>query len=466
MKISDLLRLSTENLRRRKGRTALTVIGVVVGTCAIVVMISLGIAMSKQTDAMLQSYGDLTQIQIYNYNSGSTTTALDDALIKQIKAMEHVVAATPYYQPNYLNGTITAGKNGRYTTGSWNITGIYPDAMEAMGFTLQSGSWLSDSTQLGGNKIPVLVGANFAYSFCDSRRNPNSPKYQRSSGQTDANGNILEPFVNVDKDKMTLTFNDADGKTAGTYQLVVVGVMTSDFGIGYFTDSGMVMRLTDLQKIEAAYKKANKIKDTTSTKNGYNQVNVKVDKVDNVQGVEDQIDAFGFETYSMSKVRKEMQASVAKSQMILGGLAAISLLVAALNIMNTMTMAIYERTREIGVMKVLGCELGQIRAMFLIESGAIGFIGGVLGVVFSEMISFALNHLAAIMSFFGRTVDLSWLSQMMGTWSDGSAGAISIVPLWLIVLALSFATLVGLLSGIAPAGRAVKISALEAIRHE
>ena len=67
MKISDLLRLSTDNLRRRKGRTALTIIGVVVGTCAIVVMISLGIATNVNNEAMLASWGDLTQIQIYNY---------------------------------------------------------------------------------------------------------------------------------------------------------------------------------------------------------------------------------------------------------------------------------------------------------------------------------------------------------------------------------------------------------------
>ena len=71
-----------------------------------------------------------------------------------------------------------------------------------------------------------------------------------------------------------------------------------------------------------------------------------------------------------------MQQQVARNQMMLGGLAAISLFVAALNIANTMTMAIYERTREIGVMKVLGCELRNIRRMFLIESGFIGFIGG------------------------------------------------------------------------------------------
>ena len=169
----------------------------------------------------------------------------------------------------------------------------------------------------------------------------------------------------------------------------------------------------------------------------------------------------------MTQIREEMQASVARSQMILGGLAAISLLVAALNIANTMTMAIYERTREIGVMKVLGCELGHIRAMFLVESGAIGFLGGAIGVLFSLLISFILNHLTLILALFGSSADLSGLLGSIGGGMGGmGTGSISIVPFWLVLLALAFATLVGLLSGIMPAGRAVKISALEAIRHE
>ena len=115
----------------------------------------------------------------------------------------------------------------------------------------------------------------------------------------------------------------------------------------------------------------------------------------------------------------------------------------------------------------LGCELIHIRAMFLVESGAIGFLGGVIGVVLSLLISFVLNHITLIMSFFGSSVDLSgMLGSLSGGWGGGTGGAVSIVPLWLILLALAFATLVGLLSGIAPAGRAVKISAMEAIRHE
>lgn len=462
MRISDLLRLSLDNLRRRKGRTALTVIGVVVGTCAIVVMISLGIAVSAQNEEMLQSWGDLTMIQLYNYSS-SSENALDDALVERIKNTDHVVAVTPYYQPDNLNGIIKAGNNGRYEAGLYNVYGMDETSLEPMGYELQSGNWLTDAGDVGKNKIPVLVGSEFGYNFEDTKRSYNSDARYRYSGQVDANGNPLQPFVDPETARMTLQLKDDQGNVKQSYELVVVGVLVGDYSKDYFTVGGMVMRLQDARKLVT---EANRIsKRTTKKEVTYNQINIKVDDVDNVAAVENELQDEGYNTSSMTQIREEMQKNVAQSQMILGSLAAISLLVAALNIMNTMTMAIYERTREIGVMKVLGCKLWYIRAMFLTESGAIGLLGGIVGVIISLLISAVLNNLALVASLLGGNVDLSGLSSAFGGMGD-MGGKISIIPPWLILLALAFATLVGLVSGIAPAGRAVKISSLEAIRHD
>ena len=100
MKISDQVALAAKNLSRRKGRTALTVIGVVVGTCAVIVMISLGIAQNKSYDEMLASWGDLTQIQVYGggmaVGPDGQTLKLDDAAIESFKELDHVQAATAY----------------------------------------------------------------------------------------------------------------------------------------------------------------------------------------------------------------------------------------------------------------------------------------------------------------------------------------------------------------------------------
>ncbi len=136
-------------------------------------------------------------------------------------------------------------------------------------------------------------------------------------------------------------------------------------------------------------------------------------------------------------------------QMVLGGIGAVSLFVAAIGIANTMMMSIYERTREIGVMKVLGCDMGDIRNMFLLESGFIGFMGGAAGLVLSYLISFLVNRFAGI-------------SEMM----TGIEGDISRIPLWLSMSAVGFAVGVGMIAGFFPAMRAMKLSPLAAIRNE
>ena len=466
MKISDEISLSARNLLRRKGRTALTLVGVVIGTCMVVLMISLGIAQTKTNEEMLQSWGDLTQVQIYGYGmmmgSDGKPLYLDDAAIANIKQISHVAAATPYAQAYNLEGEITAGRNGRYTSDIYNLIGIDPTALEPMGFALQNGSWPTNTpASEKATKLQVLVGSSTGYNFQDSRKSYNSPKRYRYEGQTDANGKELPPFVDIDKDKMTLTIKTGEGSTekSRSWELEIVGVLEPDGAKGYWTQSGIVLRIQDMKMLQKIYNDMTKTKEESKS---YDQVYVKVDDLSNVTDVETAIHDLGFtNTYSMNQQREEMQKQVMNSQMIFGGIAAVSLLVAAINIINTMTMAIYERTREIGVMKVLGCELGNIRTMFLLESSTIGFIGGLIGVGISLIASFVLNNLSTL----GQGLDLSGLMGG-GYYMGGGGGTISIIPPWLMLAALVFATLVGLVAGIMPANKAVKISALEAIRHE
>lgn len=474
MKISDEISLSARNLLRRKGRTALTLVGVVIGTCMVVLMISLGIAQNQANDEMIQSWGDLTQIEIYgggiSVGSDGKAIKLDDAALTQIRELNNVLAATPFTNPYNLQGTISAGRNGRYVSDIGNITALDPVALEPMGFALESGRWL-DTTVINAQskKIPVLVCEYTGYNFYDSRRSDNSPKRYRWQGQTDANGKELPPFVDIDKDKMTLTIRTGEGSTekSRSWELEVVGVLEPDGAKGYWTQSGIVLRIQDMKMLQKVY---NDMTKTKTEEKSYEQVYVKVDDLKNVTDVETAIHDLGFtNTYSMNQQREEMQQQVIKSQMIFGGIAAVSLFVAAINIINTMTMAIYERTREIGVMKVLGCELGSIRTMFLLESSTIGFIGGLIGVAFSLLASFVLNNLSTILAAFGQGGGLD-LSGLMGGgyyyMDGGGSAAISIIPPWLMLAALVFATLVGLVAGILPANKAVRISALEAIRHD
>lgn len=181
----------------------------------------------------------------------------------------------------------------------------------------------------------------------------------------------------------------------------------------------------------------------------YTQMTVKVDQSDNVEAVLQQIQDMGYRASSNKEWLEETEKEFMIIEAVLGGIGAISLLVAAIGIANTMTMSTYERTKEIGVMKVLGCSLSNIRSMFLTEAAFIGLFGGIAGDLLSFGLSIAVNKVApAVMS-------------------DFSAGTkISVIPVWLILLSIVFSTLIGMIAGFFPAQRATKLSPLAAIRNE
>jgi ABC-type antimicrobial peptide transport system permease subunit len=187
----------------------------------------------------------------------------------------------------------------------------------------------------------------------------------------------------------------------------------------------------------------------------YDNVHVRVDDMNNVAAVEEEIRAMGYNTWSFNQMRENMMQQIGTIQMLLAAVAAVSLLVATMNITNTMIMAIIERTKEIGIMKVLGCDIGKIRLMFLGEAALIGFLGGVAGVIFSYGLSFIIN------TFFGQAL----MGMFMYSGGDEKI-SISIIPPYLVLLGLGGATLIGMLAGLYPAQRSIKISALSAIAHE
>ena len=156
----------------------------------------------------------------------------------------------------------------------------------------------------------------------------------------------------------------------------------------------------------------------------------------------------GYNTSTNVEYMDSMKSQLAIIQAVLGGIGAISLLVAAIGIANTMMMSIYERTKEIGVIKVLGCSLKNIKQMFLMEAAFIGFIGGAAGCILSYGLSAIINFVTGHGEAMGFT------------------GNISYIPIWLVFAAMGFAVFVGMAAGYFPALRAMKLSPLAAIRNE
>lgn len=450
MRFTEILQMCFRNLIRRKSRTFLTVIGVVIGTCAIIVMVSLGFGVKDMLTRQLESFGDLRNINIFNWGDDmGSEKQLNDEKLDSFAQLEGVDCVTPMSDCD-VGFMVTAGQKDRYTAYA-EIAGVYPDALEKLDYELIEGEYLSDEKM--GKTIPVLVGEDMAYQFTDTKR-PEGSNYIYVDEESDEEK--PDPFVDLHKD--TLYFTDygygegdmgAESKEPFRQEIRVVGVLKKDYSKDYRTYSGIFMSVENMRTLVKNYNRYNGIKQSNKNTN-YHQVYIHVQDISYVEAVSQAVEAEGFETYSMETERKAMEQTMMGVQAVLGGLGAISLFVAAIGITNTMVMSIYERTKEIGVMKALGCYVRDIRMLFLMEAAGIGLLGGIIGILLSFLFSFILNVVLA-----------GAMSGMMGGEVQGS---ISIIPPWLVLAAMFFSTMVGVLAGFFPAKRATKISALEAIR--
>ena len=458
----DLMKMGFRNLFRRKARTILTVLGVVIGTAAIVVMLSLGIGMNESFDREMKRMGSLNVIDVNNYRmmesggGGMVTSVqssvLDDKTVSKISQLEGVEVVTPLLEahPKFISG--------KYVT-IVQLIGIDTRAMKAFDFKAAEGRLLQE-----GESYTVLFGSNSAQNFYN-------PKARRSFSFGFGMGGMQgqKPLVDVMNDKLSFTFdmsygekrpttgagNEPNKKPAPLYKAKVAGVLAQS---NDEKDYCVYMDINQLKKLLAEYKKSQSSQERqrdSQNQQGYQRIKVKVADVKDVDKVQQKIKEMGFGTNSLADIRKSMQKQAGIIQTVLGGIGAISLLIAALGITNTMIMSIYERTREIGVMKVLGCMLGDIRRLFLFEAGMIGLIGGMVGIAFSYGASILLNSVGAGFLNSGR----------MGM-AGSEPGKISVIPPWLALAAVAFAIFVGLVSGFYPARRAMKLSALEAIKTE
>lgn len=451
MRFLDLLTMSINNLRRRKVRTALTVLGVVIGTASVVVMVSLGIGLNALMMEMYSSYGSMTAIEIYNYgNNGNNGTSdnplyLTDDTVKEFLRIPHVTSASPVLETNVIL------KQGVYETNT-SINGVTREFMEQI--------------PLGQGKLPDPKNTEMEFIYGNAvvqwfQNSKTGKGYWDTQELPDIDYMNKPMFVIFDTDAYYQSRSGGSGdgtpvKAPKKYLIRTAGVVEggiddyNSYAYGVYTDIDQLK--TQLKKI---YKK-NPIPGQPTNKKGkpysyfiYNQAYVYADDMENVTAVQKAITDMGFQANSQMEWIEQSQQTYNMIQLVLGGIGAISLFVAAIGIANTMMMSIYERTKEIGVIKVLGCDLRTIRNMFLLESGFIGFMGGVIGVAISYGIGFIMNHFLGI-------------GQIM----TGQAGDISRIPLWLAAAAVVFAIFVGMAAGFFPSLRAMHLSPLAAIRNE
>ncbi len=444
MRKQDLFRLCLQNLLRKKSRTLLTILGVVIGGCSIVIMVSLGIGMKESQERMLAEMGDLTIITVNPPQGGRGKIKLDDKSVSRLRGMKNVTAVMPRKSLESGGARLLAGTSGRYVADWVSIMGLEIGGMEEMGFRIVRGEKAAKSGE-------VILGEYTAYSFRDTLRPEGSNTVDRwgAGWRGGEEAPAPDPFFDPLGKTLTLEVETADGGKT-TFPLRVVGIAKEDYSKGSETSEGILMSLADLQRIA---EKANPGK--KSNKN-FESILVKVDSISQVAAVEKEIREMGLVTESMESIRGPMEKEARQKQMMLGGLGAISLVVAAIGITNTMIMSISERTREIGIMKALGCFVRDIRLLFLAEAGVIGLAGGIVSCVVSLIVSIVTN----LVSLGSLSLDSLRIALL------GGGARVCVVPLWLLAFAIVFSVFIGLGSGYYPANKAVRIPALEAIKSD
>ena len=487
----DILSMCLRNLFKRKLRTILTMLGVVIGTVAIVVTVSLGLAVDARFDQLIEGMGDANVITVFNpqarFGRGRMMMPegdegpqvdlpkLNSEAVRTFESIGRVESVLPVVETWDL-----VFRSGPYSF-MGTVRGIRPRALAELGYELQEGRMMHE-----GNPMEVIFGSRVAVQFRNVREPWDNDRWERIWM-----GQEVEPFINPMTDRLQMSydwnfifgfesldedfaFDDVNApRPIRPFTLDVVGILehrgdwqTDDV---IFMDIDLVQRLAhEAQRAQQQNQMDHLAMDdawgivhinaraNVQIDHGYDFALVRAESINDVSAVAEIITDMGYPAQYAAMHLSAWQEMAASQQQMLGAIGAVSLFVAAIGIANTMVMSTYERTREIGVMKVIGAALADIKKLFLMEAAMIGFFGGVLGVMLSYLVSYLLNNHSDVV-FMGGMLD----------WMHGEVdAAVSLITPWLSGMALVFAALIGLISGYFPARRATRLSALNAIRTE
>jgi putative ABC transport system permease protein len=468
MKLPDLAELAVRNLRESVLRNSLTTIGISVGVASLVAMLSLGIGLQQLASRRLMKSGLFDTVvvtsrrDLRNFNrdqerSGpppGESRVLDEATRQAIEHLPNVLEAYPdirfitelrYEDKPHLTMVAalptSAQSNDAFEAlqGRFFSSDTAPEvvlqktfAEELLGRAPQAGL---DETNVAELAAPLL-GRELTMRYAQRQ---SAPAESSSAGKASA---AEDPGL----------ASAAYSVVSRELKLKIVGVADLDpesmrgpararvFLPLKLAESLHVMQPSDLREVSRA----------PGDQPVYSSVSVRVKNPSDVQRVEDSIKKMGFNTFSILDASRSIQQFFKVLDVFLGIFGSLALAVAFIGIVNTLVMAILERRREIGIMKAIGASDGDVKRLFFAEAGAMGILGGIVGVALGWAIGQVIN--------LGTNIYLKRQSfPPEHFWS---------VPWWLVGFAILFSFLVSLAAGLYPAGRAARLDPVQALRYE
>jgi putative ABC transport system permease protein len=473
VKLPDLTELALRNLRESLLRNSLTTLGISVGVASLVAMLSLGIGLQQLASRRLMKSGLFDTVVVTSRReprnfgrpedrSGpapAESRVLDESTRLAIEHLPNVLEAYPdirfvtelrYDDKPHLTMIsalpASAKSNDAFEAmpGHFFSSDTAPEvilqktfAEELLGKRPQPGV---DETNVAQLASPLL-GKEVIMRYAQREASTMTPAASSASADQDANSSedqgVAGASYSVVSRELTL-------KIVGVADLDPESMRGPARGRVFLplklAESLHVMQPTDLRELSHA----------AGDQPVYSSVSVRVKNPNQVQAVEDAIKKMGFNTFSILDASRSIQQFFKVLDVFLGIFGSLALAVAFIGIVNTLVMAILERRREIGIMKAIGASDGDVRRLFFAEAGAMGVLGGIVGVALGWAIGQVIN--------LGTNVYLK--SQSFPPehfWA---------VPWWLVAFAILFSFVVSLAAGLYPAGRAARLDPVQALRYE
>ncbi|OPA79971.1 ABC transporter permease [Paenibacillus selenitireducens] len=456
MRLRDYISIGWDQLKRRKVVTAMCTIGIAIGSAAIIVALSLGESAQQYAQDQVNAFLKTDEITIMNKASNGSAdpsteqTSDRDVITKQkvdiIRQLPHVKAVGTYKDLGNFPFKLDDDKEGRVELTATNL-----DSLEAFDNSFQQGG-ISEQE----NTIILSYGAMMGLTDPVSQEmrekqlnaNPNDESLWETYREL---GKIVTPLYQKQLKLQVDATRDLNNPKIIEIPVRVVGVLKKPSGVSE-------NQIPYMKQAYISHELAEQIVETMKTARSgtdlqpeltanFSRAVVKVDDVKNVQGLDDTIKKLRVSPQNNLSQQDRLKDQFAIVRTIALGVGLFVLFIASISIVVAMTMSTYQRRRQIGIMKVLGANLAQIRNMFIVESALLGLIGGIFGILFSYWVVWGINAL------------------LMMT-DPSEEGSIIFISSWILGVGVFFAVLTGVLSGIYPAISASRTDALTAIKRD
>ncbi|HXM11601.1 MAG TPA: FtsX-like permease family protein [Terriglobales bacterium] len=453
MKFYDVADLAVRNLRESVFRNSLTTIGISVGVASLVAMLSLGIGLQQLASRRLQKSGLFNTVvatsrrDLRNFREQreeglppAESPSLNELARKKFEQIPGVVEVYPDIR---FVTEVRFDDKPHLTT----VAGIpfsarnNDDAFDGM----QGSFFSSDASP------EVILQKSFAEELLGITPKPGAD-----------NTNIVALAKSLLGRELTMHYAERTAYSSGgpsdstAYSVVsreralkIVGL--TDLDPDSMRGTARARVFLPLNFAQDLHVMQSNLRDTSASDSpSYTSLSVRVQNPNQVPAVEDGIKKMGFSAFSVVDASRSMRQFFAVLDGFLAIFGSLALAVASIGIVNTLVMAILERRREIGIMKALGASDADVRGLFFAEAGAMGLVGGAVGVTLGWAIGRLIN--------FGMNIYLERQHfPPAQIWS---------VPLWLVLSAITFSIVVSLLSGLYPASRAARLDPVQALRYE